>query len=70
MPACMTWYTIPYLYGAALATYIAVAGILWALHRLNRDDLLLPVGAMNYMMLLTVSQYMAMGVGLVIGSLG
>ncbi|ADY02193.1 hypothetical protein VMUT_1993 [Vulcanisaeta moutnovskia 768-28] len=65
----MTWYTIPYLYGAALATYIAVAGILWALHRLNRDDLLLPVGAMNYMLLLTVSQYMASKIGAFVGPL-
>ncbi|MGC8608136.1 MAG: queuosine precursor transporter [Vulcanisaeta sp.] len=63
----MTWYAIPYLYSAALATYIAVAGILWALHRLNRDDLLLPVGAMNYMLLLTVSQYMASKIGAFVG---
>ncbi|MGC9153801.1 MAG: queuosine precursor transporter [Vulcanisaeta sp.] len=65
----MTWYAIPYLYGMALAMYMAVAGILWILHRLNRDDLLLPVGAMNYMLLLTVSQYMASKIGAFVGPL-
>ena len=60
---------LPLLYGYALITYIAVAGVLWVLHRLGRDDLLLPVAAMNYVLLLTISQYMASKIGSLIGPL-
>ena len=57
------------LYSYALITYIAVAGVLWLLHRLGRDDLLLPVAAMNYILLLSISQYMASKIGSFIGPL-
>ncbi|WP_252900339.1 hypothetical protein [Vulcanisaeta sp. JCM 14467] len=60
---------LPLLYGYALITYMAVAGVLWILHRLGRDDLLLPVAAMNYVLLLTISQYIASKIGAFIGPL-
>ena len=60
---------LPLLYGYALITYMAVAGVLWILHRLGRDDLLLPVAAMNYILLLTISQYTASKIGSLIGPL-
>ncbi|WP_054854358.1 queuosine precursor transporter [Vulcanisaeta distributa] len=60
---------LPELYGYALITYIAVAGMLWLLHRFGRDDLLLPVSAMNYMLLLTISQYTASKIGAFVDSL-
>ncbi|GAB6947138.1 queuosine precursor transporter [Vulcanisaeta sp. JCM 16161] len=60
---------LPELYGYALVTYIAVAGVLWLLHRFGRDDLLLPVAAMNYMLLLTISQYTASKIGSFVGPL-
>ncbi|BDR91793.1 queuosine precursor transporter [Vulcanisaeta souniana] len=59
--------SLPELYSYALITYIAVAGVLWLLHRFGRDDLLLPVAAMNYMLLLTISQYMASKIGAFVG---
>lgn len=57
------------LYGYALITYMAVAGVLWLLHRFGRDELLLPVASMNYVLLLTVSQYMASKIGAFVGPL-
>lgn len=59
--------SLPELYGYALITYIAVAGVLWLLHRFGRDDLLFPVAAMNYMLLLTISQYTASKIGTFVG---
>ncbi|ADN50526.1 queuosine precursor transporter [Vulcanisaeta distributa] len=59
--------SLPELYSYALITYIAVAGVLWLLHRFGRDDLLLPVAAMNYMLLLTISQYTASKIGAFVG---
>ncbi|MFB6470267.1 MAG: queuosine precursor transporter [Vulcanisaeta sp. AZ3] len=62
-------YSLAYLYGIALFTYLAAAGVLWLLHRFGREDLLLPVGAMDYILLLTISQYMASKIGAFVGSL-
>ncbi|PLC65592.1 hypothetical protein B7L70_10415 [Vulcanisaeta sp. EB80] len=68
----MTWsslYSLPILYGMAFMVYIAAAGILWLVHRLGREELLLPVGAMDYILLLTISQYMASKIGAYVGPL-
>jgi len=68
----MTWYfmySLPILYGMAFIVYIAAVGILWLVHRLGREELLLPVGAMDYILLLTISQYMASKIGAYVGPL-
>ncbi|MCG2863539.1 MAG: queuosine precursor transporter [Vulcanisaeta sp.] len=68
----MTWdsmYSLSFLYGMAFVIYIAVAGVLWIIHRLGKEELLLPVGAMNYILLLTISQYVASKIGAYIGPL-
>jgi hypothetical protein len=68
----MTWYSmysLSILYGMAFIVYIAAAGILWLVHRLGREELLLPVGAMDYILLLTISQYMASKIGAYVGPL-
>jgi len=62
-------YSLPILYGMAFIVYIAAAGILWLVHRLGREELLLPVGAMDYILLLTISQYMASKIGAYVGPL-
>jgi uncharacterized integral membrane protein (TIGR00697 family) len=53
----------------AFIVYMAAAGILWLVHRLGREELLLPVGAMDYVLLLTISQYMASKIGAYVGPL-
>jgi conserved hypothetical integral membrane protein len=62
-------YSLPILYGMAFIVYIAAVGILWLVHRLGREELLLPVGAMDYILLLTISQYMASKIGAYVGPL-
>jgi len=62
-------YSLPILYGMAFIVYIAAAGILWLVHRLGNEELLLPVGAMDYILLLTISQYMASKIGAYVGPL-
>jgi len=62
-------YSLPILYGMAFIVYMAAAGILWLVHRLGREELLLPVGAMDYILLLTISQYMASKIGAYVGPL-
>ena len=62
-------YSLPILYGMAFMVYIAAAGMLWLVHRLGREELLLPVGAMDYVLLLTISQYMASKIGAYVGPL-
>lgn len=62
-------YSLPILYGMAFMVYIAAAGMLWLVHRLGREELLLPVGAMDYILLLTISQYMASKIGAYVGPL-